>query len=54
MGFFDLLQDAEHSTESKNAIRRLNLRHRFLVDAFAADIRGADILTPGARNGCWR
>ena len=53
MGFFDFLPELGHYEDDPRMVARMNARHRFLVEDFAADIEGARVLDLGAHDGRW-
>lgn len=54
MGFFDVLEStARYAGMHETGIHRLNVRHRFLVEPFVADIEGSRVLDLAAHDGRW-
>ena len=46
MGFFDFLSDIEPYSEKSGPVRRLNERHRVLIEPLASEIAGAERARP--------
>jgi len=53
VGFFDFLADTARYQDSPLALNRLNMRHRFIVQPFAADIAHRRVLDLAAHDGRW-
>jgi hypothetical protein len=53
MGFFDFLRDSPRYADTPASIARLNKRHRFLIDPYVDDIKGASILDLASHDGRW-
>jgi 2-polyprenyl-3-methyl-5-hydroxy-6-metoxy-1,4-benzoquinol methylase len=53
MAFFDFIADLEHYDGLTLPVERLNCRHRFLIDAYRDEIRGARVLDLAAHDGRW-
>lgn len=53
MGFFDFLTDHPSYAASDAPSRRLNKRHRMIIEPFRGDIQGAKVLDLGAHDGRW-
>lgn len=53
MGFFDFLGTIEPYSEKPGPVRRLNERHRVLIEPLAGEIAGARVLDLGAHDGRW-
>jgi len=53
VGFFDFLADTTRYRGSLNALNRLNMRHRFIVQPFEADLAGSRVLDLAAHDGRW-
>jgi hypothetical protein len=53
MGFFDFLKDIEPYAEDFPSVRRLNTRHKMIVEPLAAEIVGKSVLDLAAHDGRW-
>lgn len=53
MGFFDFLDDLEFYQHHDKAAMRMNKRHKFLIEPFLEDIRGARVLDLASHDGRW-
>ncbi|MBW6507638.1 MAG: hypothetical protein K0B00_12955 [Rhodobacteraceae bacterium] len=53
MGFFDFLGKIEPYSEKPGPVRRLNQRHRVLIEPLAREIAGARVLDLAAHDGRW-
>ncbi|PKP71331.1 MAG: hypothetical protein CVT82_01745 [Alphaproteobacteria bacterium HGW-Alphaproteobacteria-4] len=53
MGFFDFLGAIEPYSEKPGPVRRLNQRHRVLIQPLAREIAGARVLDLAAHDGRW-
>lgn len=53
MGFFDFLADHPSYASAAAPSRRLNKRHKMLIEPFRAEIEGARVLDLGAHDGRW-
>lgn len=53
MGFFDFLRSLERYAEDDAGIRRLDLRHQFLIEPVKSEIAGARVLDLAAHDGRW-
>lgn len=51
--FFDFMRDIPPYSENETTIRRLNNRHRLLVDPFLPQIAGARVLDLACHDGRW-
>jgi hypothetical protein len=51
-GVFDFLPSIDKSYDAA-AVKRMGLRHRFIIDAFRSDIEGADVLDLASHDGRW-
>ncbi len=52
-GFFDFLQELPPYDDNENTIRRLEQRHRLIIDPFQPQIEGARVLDIAAHDGRW-
>ena len=52
-GFFDFIGDLEFYAGHDQPVRRMNKRHRFLIEPFADEIRGARVLDLASHDGRW-
>jgi 2-polyprenyl-3-methyl-5-hydroxy-6-metoxy-1,4-benzoquinol methylase len=52
-GFFDFISGLPHYEGHRQVVTRMNHRHRFLIEAFASDIAGADVLDLASHDGRW-
>jgi len=53
LSFFDCIMDMPRYQGKLGSLKRLNLRHRFLVEDFADEIKGTRLLDLGAHDGRW-
>jgi SAM-dependent methyltransferase len=53
VGFFDFLRQTSRYADKASGVRRLELRHRFIVEPFAADLKDARVLDLAAQDGRW-
>ena len=53
MGFFDFLAENPRYEGSKLALNRLNQRHHFIVEQYAAEIAGGRVLDLACHDGRW-
>lgn len=53
MGFFDFLRDSPRYAATPGSVNRLNRRHQFLVEPFAADLADASVLDLASHDGRW-
>jgi SAM-dependent methyltransferase len=53
MGFFDFLKQTTRYADKPSGVRRLDTRHRFIVEPYIADIKGARVLDLAAQDGRW-
>jgi len=52
-GFFDFLSDLAFYADHDQPVTRMNKRHRFLIQPFAAEIAGARVLDLASHDGRW-
>lgn len=53
MGFFNFLQEIAPYAEDPKGVRRLNQRHRMIIDPLKGEIAGEDVLDLAAHDGRW-
>ena len=53
MGFFDFLGQTTRYRHRQGGLRRLNLRHEFLITPYLKDIAGARVLDLASQDGRW-
>ncbi|SOC05207.1 methyltransferase family protein [Rhodobacter sp. JA431] len=53
MGFFNFLQGLDRYAEDKSGIKRLNLRHEYLIEPIRKELQGARVLDLAAHDGRW-
>ena len=53
MGFFDFLADMELYAGKADTVPRMNARHRFLIEPFKEEIKGARVFDIASHDGRW-